>query len=147
MNRVLFFTEAWCKGGIETSLMNVFGRLPEDGLCFDFFSTWDSGGEADVELEVLGIHHVSGCRAGQPTRALESLKGFDSMFSERDYGAVDVSAMSGLGFPNAHTAEKRGVPSRGTHSHNSDVGAKHLSDSYALYRHCWQRFHAEFRRF
>ena len=71
MNRVPFFTKAWCKGGAETSLMNDFGRLSEDGLLFDFFSTLDSGEEVNEELEILEIHHVGGYRAGQPTRVLE----------------------------------------------------------------------------
>ncbi|WP_165173586.1 glycosyltransferase [Adlercreutzia sp. ZJ242] len=125
MSKILIYSEAWGRGGIETFVRNVLPTLVEAGFEADIFSTWDWEEQDDVWLESLGVNRSAafkGFRPGQVRRLVEGPRAFRRLLNTGGYDVVWVNAMNGMGFRFAREAERVGVPVRVVHSHNSDVG-------------------------
>ncbi|WP_165174035.1 glycosyltransferase [Adlercreutzia sp. ZJ242] len=125
MSKVLIYSEAWGKGGIETFVRNVLPSLVEAGFEVDIFSTWDWKEQDDAWLESLGGNRFTafrGFRPGQVRRLVEGPRAFRRLLDASGYDVVWVNTMNGMGFRFAREAELAGVPVRVVHSHNSDVG-------------------------
>ena len=123
--KVLVYAEAWGFGGIESYLMGLFRSLSGSKCQFKLFTTWDWSNERDSELDQLGVNRVvlfDGYKPGQVTRLREGLHAFDKILRSSDWDVVHINTMNGTGFIYSLLAEKRGVPVRIIHSHNSDVG-------------------------
>lgn len=125
MKRLLFYSEAWGKGGIETFILNAIPVLIENEYEVDIFSTWDWKEQNDAYLNDLGVKRsvvFHGYRPGQVRRLVEGPRGFYKQLSESAYDCVWINTMNGMGFQFAREAKRAGVPVRIVHSHNSDVG-------------------------
>lgn len=125
MSKILMYSEAWGRGGIETFIKNILPGLIKRGHQVDIFSTWDWGGLDDSELRNLGVCRTTvfhGFRPGQLRRLIEGPKSFRKVLEQNHYDAVWVNTMNGMGFQFSREAEAMGVPMRVVHSHNSDVG-------------------------
>ena len=123
--KVLVYVEAWGQGGIESFLMNMFRCLQNNGFEFVLFSTWEWNSSYDSELCALGIERYSvfnGYRPGQLKRLREGSAAFERILKKRQYDAVYVNTMNGMGFLYSEVARRRGVPVRLVHSHNSTFG-------------------------
>lgn len=123
--RVLVYSEAWGKGGIEAFVMNVVRRLQNHGFEFDIYSTWDWAEISDENLHSLGIARLTvfhGFRPSQLKRLIFGALGFRDQLRKSRYDAVWINTMNGAGFLYARVAEKEGVRIRMVHSHNTDVG-------------------------
>ena len=125
MKRILFYSEAWGKGGIEAFIKSVLPALTAHGYEADVFSTWDWADCDDTELASLGVRRFvrfQGYRPGQITRLVQGPKAFRQCLQKTNYDAVWINAMNGMGFRFSREAAAAGVPMRIVHSHNTDVG-------------------------
>lgn len=124
-NKLLFYTEAWGRGGIETFVRNTIPGLREAGIHVDLCSTWDWGlGDDDLlrEYDVRRFVHFPGRRPSQLRRLVEGPRSFREVLDGGTYDAVWINTMNGGGFLYAREAKRAGVPIRVVHSHNTDVG-------------------------
>lgn len=125
MSRILFYSEAWGRGGIEAFIRNVSPGLIESGHSIDIMSTWEWGDIEDAALDTLSVRRISafqGHRPNQIKRLCCGLNLFSEMLKREPYDAVWINTMNGMGFLYARSAHRHGVPIRVVHSHNSDVG-------------------------
>lgn len=125
MAKVLFYSEAWGKGGIETFILNVSPLLVKDGCQVSIFSTWEWPNMDDSMLDEYGIQRFTvfhGYKPGQVKRIKRGVQAFGTLLDASSYDAVWINTMNGVGFLYAREAARAGVPIRVVHSHNSDVG-------------------------
>ena len=122
---VLFFQEAWGRGGIETFVMNAIRSLGTEKYCFEIWSAYDWYNGFDDELASLGILRVSafpGEKPGLIRRFRTSARLWRERLSRGDVDVVHVNAMNGSTLAYTDIARRFGVPVRISHSHNSDFG-------------------------
>lgn len=145
--RVLFYTEGWGNGGIESFIVNAISALGNEEFEFEIFCTHDSPSVFDEKIEKLGVPRTAvfkGCKPGLVKRFQASSFMWDEILSQADYDVVHINTMNGMGFAYAEIAARHGVPNRIVHSHNSHFGkgmrlvkevghcvGKHLWSSYA----------------
>jgi glycosyltransferase involved in cell wall biosynthesis len=126
MTKVLFYTEAWGIGGIESFVMNTVETLNRDEFSFDIFSTHDWSDVHDERISQLHGHRYvvfKGDKPGFIKRLLDSGKAWDTLLCQRRYDVVHINAMNGLGFVYSAIAKRHKVPVRIVHSHNSRFGS------------------------
>jgi glycosyltransferase involved in cell wall biosynthesis len=126
MTKVLFYTEAWGIGGIESFVMNTVETLNRDEFSFDIFSTHDWSDAHDERISQLHGHRYvvfKGDKPGFIKRLLASGKAWDKLLSQRRYDVVHINAMNGLGFVYSAIAKRHKIPVRIVHSHNSRFGS------------------------
>ncbi|WP_172145971.1 glycosyltransferase [Bifidobacterium panos] len=124
--RVLYYSEGWGFGGIETFVMNTVRCLNSQVFGFDIFCTHDWNESHDTEIAKLGgCRYVvfKGHKPGLRTRFKASTKKWRSLLREHHYDIVHINTMNGMGFAYAHIAEQEGVPVRIVHSHNTAFGS------------------------
>lgn len=125
MTKILFYSEAWGKGGIETFILNISPFLVKAGYQISIFSTWEWPNMDNSMLDKYGIRRFTvfhGYKPGQIKRIRQGVQSFRKLLHETDYDIVWINTMNGVGFLYAREAAYAGVPIRVVHSHNSDVG-------------------------
>lgn len=123
--RVLFFTEAWGLGGIETFVMGAIRALDHGPYSFEIFSVHDWSDAHDEELARLCVErHVvfHGNKPSLISRFDAGRKAWRSLLERKSYNAVHVNAMNGLALAYVADAKRAGVPLCIAHSHNTDFG-------------------------
>ena len=134
--RVLCYSEAWGKGGIETFLMELFRHHQAMNFAFTLFSCWDWNTAFDGELDSLGIDRYTvfpDHKPAQVKRLKEGSNGFAHLIERIKPDAVYVNTMNGMGFLYAKVAKRMGVPSRIVHSHNSAFGSGNAAVKAAMH--------------
>lgn len=124
-NRILFYSEAWGKGGIETFINNLLPFLIGAGYQADVFTTWDWKNQDDTALDKLNVARYTtfhGYRPGQVRRLIAGPRDFRTLLETGDYGIVWINTMNGMGLRFARVAKHVDVPIVIAHSHNADVG-------------------------
>lgn len=122
---VLFFTEAWGLGGIETFVMNAVRALGHGPYSFEIFSVHDWSDAHDEELARLCVErHVvfHGNKPSLVSRFDAGRKAWRALLERKSYDVVHVNAMNGLALAYAADAKRAGVPLCIAHSHNTDFG-------------------------
>lgn len=130
MKRILFYSEGWGLGGIETFIMNTIRELPRDQFQCDVFCTHDWSDAHDEELASLGAHRYCvfhGFKPNQLKRLTTSPREFRKLLRKNTYDVVHICTMNGMGFLYSNIARQENVPVRIVHSHNSDFGEGHRS--------------------
>lgn len=125
MKRLLFYSEAWGRGGIETFIKNVFPDLISHGFTVEIMTTWSWSGIDEPVVDCSGLRRTCvfrGYRPNQLKRLLCGLRVWRSMIKTGSYDAVWINTMNGTGFLYSAIAHHYGVSARVVHSHNSDVG-------------------------
>lgn len=128
MKRVLFYSEGWGLGGIETFIMNTIRELPRDQFQCDIFCTHDWSDAHDEELSSLGAHRYCvfhGFKPNQLKRLTTSSREFRKLLRKNSYDVVHICTMNGMGFLYSRIAQQEKVPVRIVHSHNSTFGQGH----------------------
>ena len=123
--RVLVYTEAWGKGGIETFVSNEVRLLSSEATKFEVFSTWCWKGCKQRGLEHPFTPHkvvFVGFRPNLVRRTLVGYSEFSKELKHNNYDVVHINTMNGMGFLYAFAARRYGVPVRIAHAHNSDFG-------------------------
>lgn len=123
--KVLIYSEAWGKGGIETFICNEISGLQGKGFDFSVFTTWCWENLATFVSDAYGVDQnvvFNGYKPGLVKRTIEGAKAFGHLLSQGEYDAVHINTMNGAGFVYSWVAKKHGVSVRVVHSHNSDVG-------------------------
>lgn len=123
--KILFYSEGWGHGGIETFIMNAVRVLNKDQFKFDIFCTHDWSNVHDKEIGALGGNRQAVFRGRKPNlvkRFFYSTWEFKKKVYEGDYDIVHVNGMNGMAFIYTRIAQKAGVPVRIMHSHNTDFG-------------------------
>lgn len=124
-NRVLFYSEGWGSGGIETFVMNVVRRLDRREFGFDIYSTHDNSNLYDGQIKRFGGGRYTifpDKRPNQVIRLIAGVRGFANLIKNGDYSIVHINTMNGMGLLYAMVAARCGVKVRVVHSHNDDVG-------------------------
>lgn len=128
MKRILFYSEGWGLGGIETFIMNTIRELPRDQFQCDVFCTHDWSDAHDEELASLGAHRYCvfhGFKPNQLKRLTSSPREFRKLLRKNTYDVVHICTMNGMGFLYSRIAQQEKVPARIVHSHNSTFGQGH----------------------
>ena len=124
--KVLVYSEAWGKGGIESFVCGEISALQSNGYQFDVFTTWCWEGLATYVTDAYGVVQYAvydGYRPNLTKRIIRGAKAFGELLATKHYDAVHINTMNGSGFVYSWVAKRHGVPTRIVHSHNSDVGA------------------------
>lgn len=124
-DRILFYSEAWGRGGIENFIRSIIPALLESDYGVDIYSVWDWRDIDDSDLDALGVKRYClfrGYRPGQATRLVRGVKGFSRLLESGRYSAVWINTMNGAGLLYAWAAYRAGIAVRIVHSHNADVG-------------------------
>lgn len=128
MKRILFYSEGWGLGGIETFIVNTIRELPRDQFQCDVFCTHDWSDAHDEELASLGAHRYCvfrGFKPNQLKRLTTSPREFRKLLRKNTYDVVHICTMNGMGFLYSRIAQQEKVPVRIVHSHNSTFGQRH----------------------
>lgn len=123
--KVLAYSEAWGKGGIESFICNEIAGLQDRGFSFDVFTTWCWEGLGTYVSDNYGAGQYvafDGYKPNLVKRTIEGAKAFGILLTKNQYDAVHINTMNGAGFVYSWVAKRHGVPVRVVHSHNSDVG-------------------------
>ena len=142
---VLFFQEAWGRGGIETYVMNVIRNLEDERYSFEVWSAYDWYNGFDDELRTLGVPRFSVFPAEKPSLAHRFRVGtrrWRERLLKGDVDVVHVNGMNGMTLAYVDIAARCGVPVRVAHSHNTDFGqgSRMLKNiSHLLGRSLWSK--------
>lgn len=123
--RILYYSEGWGFGGIETFIMNAAKVSVQNGYSFDIFCTHDSSDAHDSAIHTLGGERFTVFHETKPNlvkRLYRSIIEWKRLLKTGKYSIVHINTMNGLGFLYAHVAKKLGIPLRIIHSHNTDFG-------------------------
>lgn len=124
--RILFYSEGWGLGGIESFVMNTIKTLDLDRYSFDIFCTHDWDNSHDAVIRQLGGRRYTVFPGEKPNlvkRLIKSTKAWKGLLLQGHYDIVHINTMNGVGFVYAKIARQCGVPVRIVHSHNSDFGS------------------------
>ena len=121
---VLFYSEGWGGGGIESLVMDLVKSraFAETGLAFEIFNVCDWDDRHDADIAALGGIRRVVFPDSRPNIFKRFAKGsiaFNRVLRENDYRIVHVNATNGLNFSYVFLAKLHGVPVRVMHSHNS----------------------------
>ena len=142
---VIFFQEAWGRGGIETYVMNVIRNLEDERYSFEVWSAYDWYNGFDDELRTLGVPRFSVFPAEKPSLAHRFRVGtrrWRERLLKGDVDVVHVNGMNGMTLAYVDIAARCGVPVRVAHSHNTDFGqgSRMLKNiSHLLGRSLWSK--------
>lgn len=126
--RILYYSEGWGLGGIESYIMLAATGLDRSEFSFDVFCTHDWDDSHDQALEEVGARRFAvfeGHRPNLVKRTLVSGWRWRQLLRREHYDVVHVNTMNGMGFMYAWLAARQGVPVRLVHSHNSGFGVGH----------------------
>lgn len=126
--KILFYSEGWGTGGIESFIMNAVRVLDPSEYSFEIFCTHDYDDGHDDEIKALGgIRHVvfEGRKPNLATRTVRSVAAWKKLLVASSFDIVHINTMNGVGFLYAEVARREGVPTRIVHSHNTDFGDGH----------------------
>lgn len=126
--RVLFFVEGWGNGGIESVIMDIVKAedFQSAKRTFDIFCICDWNDGFDQEIESLGGKRFvcyPGARPGLAKKLLSGIRGFSKILKSAKYDVVHINATNGSGLVYAWLAERRGIPIRVVHAHNSSFNS------------------------
>lgn len=126
--RVLFFVEGWGNGGIESVIMDIVKAedFQSAKRTFDIFCICDWNDGFDQEIESLGGKRFvcyPGARPGLAKKLLSGIRGFSKILKSVKYDVVHINATNGSGLVYAWLAERRGIPIRVVHAHNSSFNS------------------------
>lgn len=126
--RVLFFVEGWGNGGIESVIMDIVKAedFQSAKRTFDIFCICDWNDGFDQEIESLGGKRFvcyPGARPGLAKKLLSGIRGFSKILKSTKYDVVHINATNGSGLVYAWLAERRGIPIRVVHAHNSSFNS------------------------
>lgn len=120
--KILYYTEGWGRGGIETFILNCIRALNSDNYQITIFCTHDWDDCYDEELSKHEVVRKTVFKRHKPNLLIRTLRGAYEWRKElqtSDYDAVHINTMNGMGFLYAYIAYKYGVQCRIVHSHNS----------------------------
>lgn len=126
--RILFYSESWGIGGIETLIMDIIRNIDHSKYTIDIFSTWDSNSLFDSELQKYDIHRYTvfhGYRPNLLVRQVLSIIKFRKLLNKNHYDIVHINTMNGMGFTFSAAALLEHVNIRIVHSHNANFGEGH----------------------
>lgn len=126
--RILYYSEGWGRGGIESFIMSAARGLDRDHYEFEIFCTHDHDDRYDEEIADLGGKRHVVFRGNKPNlakRAIASARAFARILADRRFDIVHVNTMNGMGFLYTKIAQDHGVPIRIAHSHNTRFGKGH----------------------
>lgn len=125
--RILFYTEAWGVGGIESFVMNTVETLDLSKYSFDIFSTHDWNKSYDKRLEELGSMRKVIFPDIKPNIIKRTICGalsWNKLITNSHYDVVHINTMNGMGFLYSMIAKYHKVPVRIVHSHNSSFSSR-----------------------
>lgn len=126
--RILYYSEGWGRGGIESFIMSAARGLDRDHYEFEIFCTHDHDDRYDEEIADLGGKRYAVFRGYKPNlakRAIASARAFARILAARRFDIVHVNTMNGMGFLYTKIAQDNGVPIRIAHSHSTRFGKGH----------------------
>lgn len=123
--KILFYTEGWGNGGIESFITNAINALGSEDFDFSVFCTHDAPSVFDDNLRQLKVPRFvvfKGRKPGLGRRFLESTREWGRLLASDRYDVVHINTMNGMGFVYAAIAKRNNVPVRLVHSHNTHFG-------------------------
>lgn len=124
--RLLIYSEAWGKGGIESFIKNEVPFLMSRGVKVEIFSTWCWPSECSGEsVKGVVVQHIV-FRGHRPNLVIRTFLGALSylrVLHKGRFDAVHINTMNGMGFLYSQIARWCGVPIRIVHSHNTNFGS------------------------
>lgn len=123
--KVLFYTEGWGNGGIESFITNAINAVGVEDFDFSIFCTHDAPSVFDdnlCQLKVPRFVVFKGWKPGLGRRFLESAREWGRLLASDRYDVVHINTMNGMGFVYAAIAKRYNVPVRIVHSHNAHFG-------------------------
>lgn len=142
---VLLYSEGWGNGGIESFIVNLIKTVDQEKFSFDVFCTHDTDSIYNKMLNNQSISRYVVFQGYKPNlikRLFASVRAWRNQLSQKQYDAVHINTMNGIGFIYAAIAERAGVPVRIVHSHNSRFGCGMESIkqvAHRLGRTLWQK--------
>ncbi|WP_394238282.1 glycosyltransferase family 1 protein [Niallia oryzisoli] len=134
MLRVLHCVAGMGRGGVETTLMNIFRNIDRNLIQFDFLVTTKDKCDYDDEILSLGgrIHYVPSRKQG----IMKSRKALYEFFSvHKEYKIVHQHVSSLSNIEAIKAAKRAGVPVRIIHSRNTQQSGSKLHK----YLHLWNQ--------
>lgn len=128
--RVLFYSEVWGIGGIESFILNAASCLDKDVYSFDIFTVCDYGEVLSDRIRNSGGGRYTvfaNKKPGLLRRFICGTFAFTTLLKKKKYDVVHINTMLGIGLVYAWLARHRGVRVRVVHSHNSSFDSKSYS--------------------
>lgn len=126
--KVLFYTEKWCSGGIESFIMNLYRNLDIKKFKVSILTSQNETDIYDKEIEALGGEKTITLdkKYNSPIlRTLRNFNRFNANMKINKYDVVHLHICHGVAMIYAYFAKKNGVKKVILHSHNTNVGNKH----------------------
>lgn len=124
--RILYFSEGWGLGGIESFIMMMVRHLDPARYQCDVYCTHDWSDVYDDELKDLSVHRYVLFHGRKPNlvlRAINSPSAFERVVRNNHYDIVHINTMNASGFLYARKALSAGARCVIVQAHNSSVGS------------------------
>lgn len=132
MERVLQVVAGMGRGGVETTLMNIFRTLDRSKIVFDFLLQTDK--KCDYHDEILSLGGRIYSVTPRNKSVLKNRKELNEFFGEHnDYKIVHMHVSSLSYVEPLKAAHRHGVPVRIIHSRNTKQGGKSRIHKYLHY--------------
>lgn len=125
MIRVLHVLDSMNRGGIETTLMNIFRRIDRNKVVFDFLVTTDKKCDYDDEIYELGgkIYNIT----PRKKNYFQNIKDLNVFFKlHKEYKIIHMHVGSLSYIMPLKVAKKYKVPVRIIHSRNTQEGGRKI---------------------
>lgn len=125
---VLFYSEKWTSGGIESFIMNIYRNLDGEKIRADILTSQDQTDIYDEEIMKLGGKKsvTLDKEFNSPIiRTIKNFTKFKQKIKDKNYDIVHLHICHGVAMVYAYLAKKAGVKHIILHSHNTNIGNKH----------------------
>lgn len=126
--KVLFYSEKWTSGGIESFIMNLYKNLDFHKIKVNILTSQNETDIYDEEIKKLGgtKKETLDRKYSSPIiRTLKNFKRFKQEIKKENYDIIHLHICHGVAMIYACLAKKAGIKKVILHSHNTDIGKKH----------------------
>lgn len=126
--KVLFYSEKWTSGGIESFIMNLYRNLDSQKIEASILTSQNETDIYDEEIRNLGgkKKETLDKKYSSPIiRTLKNFKRFKQEIKKENYDIIHLHICHGVAMVYAYLAKKAGIRKVILHSHNTDIGKKH----------------------